>query len=123
MSELPPLSRTSTLEGMPAISRVSTMAEVPELKSMSCTDQEAAEETCALSPKKASAVKPLLSAAAASWEMDTLSLAELTDNMPLSTLGMHLFNYHGLTSLFNMDTKKLEKFLLLIERGYPTSNQ
>merc|ERR1719247_2315485 len=43
--------------------------------------------------------------------------------MPLSTLGMHLFDYHELTSLFNMDTKKLEKFLLLIERGYPTSNQ
>merc|ERR1712232_289423 len=76
-----------------------------------------------LSPKKAKLVKPLLTAAAANWEMDTLSLAELTDNKPLSTLGNHLFRHHELISFFSIDCKKLEKFLLTIERGYPEANQ
>jgi cAMP-specific phosphodiesterase 4/calcium/calmodulin-dependent 3',5'-cyclic nucleotide phosphodiesterase len=55
--------------------------------------------------------------------MDTLSLAELTENKPLSSLGMYLFKHQELVSYFNIDSKKLEKFMLTIERGYPVSNQ
>merc|ERR1719487_1993199 len=55
--------------------------------------------------------------------MDTLSLAELTDNKPLSVLAMHLFEHHGLPVFFNMNCKKLERFFLLIENGYPVTNQ
>lgn len=55
--------------------------------------------------------------------MDTLTLAELTDNRPLSALGMHLFEHHELISSFNLDCHKLEKFLAVIEQGYPVTNQ
>lgn len=68
-------------------------------------------------------VKPLLSDAAVSWEMDTLSLAEISGNKPLSTLAMHLFEHQGLIAHFDIDRRKLETFLLAIERGYPVTNQ
>merc|ERR1719454_1571121 len=55
--------------------------------------------------------------------MDTLSLAELTQNQPLSYLGMYLFEFHELPTFFKMDCKKLEKFMLTIEQGYPVTNQ
>lgn len=76
-----------------------------------------------LTAKQLSMVKPLLSVAAAHWEIDVLTLAELTDNRPLSTLGMHLLEHHDLISLFDLDKTKLERFLLEIERGYPDTNQ
>jgi cAMP-specific phosphodiesterase 4/calcium/calmodulin-dependent 3',5'-cyclic nucleotide phosphodiesterase len=120
LGELPPLSRSSTMEFIPeTMSRTSTMQEVPaRCKPITCSDEEEG-----LSPKKAKLVKPLLTAAAEDWEMDTLSLAELTNNKPLSTLGKHLFGHHELLSFFGIDSDKLEKFLLVIERGYPKENQ
>lgn len=80
------------------------------------------EEEAGLSAKQLQLLGPLLVAAADGWEADTLSLAELSNNKPLSTLGMHLFEHHGLPSAFDIDSKKLENFLLEIERGYPVSN-
>jgi cAMP-specific phosphodiesterase 4/calcium/calmodulin-dependent 3',5'-cyclic nucleotide phosphodiesterase len=76
-----------------------------------------------LSTKQFSIVKPLLAAATLDWEIDVLSLAELTDNRPLSTLAMHLFEHHDLIAAFQMDRSKLLNFLTTIERGYPEQNQ
>jgi len=128
-SELP-LSRASTLEAIPSMPTKS-ISRRPSLDDKNISNIHAAatpgavaiEEDGGLSPKSIKMVEPLLTAAAESWEMDTLSLAELTDNRPLSTLGMHLLKHHELTTFFQMDCKKLERFLTNIERGYPVSNQ
>lgn len=85
-------------------------------------EKQSTEELVGLAPKMARLVKPLLLAATDNWEMDTLSLAELTDDKPLSTLAVHLFQNHGLPSVFNLDCNKLEKFMLVIENGYPVTN-
>jgi cAMP-specific phosphodiesterase 4/calcium/calmodulin-dependent 3',5'-cyclic nucleotide phosphodiesterase len=130
----PPKSRTPTLERLPSLSRASTLETIldkqqEEEEKKHVRREKAAspacvlEEVVALSPKKQRLVKPLLAAAAKDWEIDTLSLAELSEDKPLSTLGMHLFQHHGLTCFFGIDCKKLENFLLEIERGYPISNQ
>jgi hypothetical protein len=74
------------------------------------------------SPMPLANVKPLLAAAYNSWEMDTLSLAELTGNKPLSVLATYLFEELGLTSTFCLDRTKLQRFLCVIESGYPDSN-
>jgi len=76
-----------------------------------------------LSTKQLSSVKPLLAAATIDWEIDVLSLAELTDNRPLSTLALHLFEHHNLISAFQIDHLKLSNFLCAVERGYPEKNQ
>jgi len=132
----PPKCRTPSLTEIPSMSRISTLEQVPSLMDLPEIEDiiekpmkpmhpplSIDEDVVGLPAKMARLVKPMLATAADSWEMDTLSLAELTDNKPLSTLGLHLFQHHGLTSLFNLDCAKLEKFLLLIERGYPVSNQ
>jgi len=75
-----------------------------------------------LSAVQMSTVKPLLRAAWESWETDTLTLAELTGNKPLSTLALYLFEEHGLISHFALDRAKLECFLAEIENGYPDAN-
>jgi len=136
LTEIPSMSRISTLERIPSMSRIATLEQIPSLMDLPEVEDiihhpikpmhpplAFEEDVVGLPPKIARLVKPMLATAADSWEMDTLSLAELTDNKPLSTLGLHLFQHHGLTSLFNLDCAKLEKFLLLIERGYPVSNQ
>jgi len=74
------------------------------------------------SPIQLITVKPLLNAAAESWEMDTLSLSELTNNKPLSVLASCLFNKLDLVTSFKIDQSKLERFLAEIEKGYPDSN-
>merc|ERR1711988_1308171 len=81
------------------------------------------EATVGLDARTMALVRPILAAAAQNWEMDTLSLAELTKNKPLSFLGTYLFEHHGLLAFFNMDCKKLENFMLTIEQGYPVTNQ
>jgi len=136
LTEIPSMSRISTLERIPSMSRIATLEQIPSLMDLPEVEDiihhpikpmhpplAFEEDVVGLPPKIARLVKPMLATAADSWEMDTLSLAELTDNKPLSTLGLHLFHHHGLTSLFNLDCTKLEQFLLLIERGYPVSNQ
>mmetsp|Transcript_131627 Transcript_131627/g.281451 ORF Transcript_131627/g.281451 Transcript_131627/m.281451 type:complete len:850 (+) Transcript_131627:75-2624(+) len=75
-----------------------------------------------MSAAQLSTVKPFLKAAWACWETDTLALAELTDNKPLSTLTLYLFEQHGLISHFDLDKDKLECFLAEIEEGYPDVN-
>jgi hypothetical protein len=54
--------------------------------------------------------------------MDTLTLAELTDNKPLSVLSMYLFEELGLIETFSLERAKLQNFLVAIEQGYPDSN-
>jgi cAMP-specific phosphodiesterase 4/calcium/calmodulin-dependent 3',5'-cyclic nucleotide phosphodiesterase len=77
----------------------------------------------ALDTKELCLLKPILTAASSDWEIDVLSLAELTNNRPLSTLSMHLFEHHGLISAFQLDRSKLVRFLMAIEHGYPEKNQ
>merc|ERR1719409_2624887 len=101
----PPKSRTPSLQELPTLSRTSTMEAIPvpaeaeqdknELRGKSTHLSAAEEDLTGLSPKAIRLVKPLLSAATDGWEMDTLSLAELTGNKPLSTLALHLFQHHG----------------------------
>jgi len=131
------VSRSSTLEDIskhmpptlePCYSSVAFMEEEKLVKEGPCATSvpcagSTEDKGDVLSAKQLRMLKPLLSAAADNWEMDVLSLAELSENKPLSTLGLHLFQHHELTSFFDMDAEKLQKFLLKIERGYPTSNQ
>lgn len=66
----------------------------------------------------AAEVGELLSAAFEGWQTDTLALAELTGERPLTVLGLHLFDRLGLAERFSLDQGKLERFLAEIERGY-----
>jgi hypothetical protein len=68
-------------------------------------------------------VRPLLESAFESWELDTLSLAELTNNKPLSILAGYLFERHGFVNRFQIDIQKMTSFFTAIESGYPDSNQ
>jgi cAMP-specific phosphodiesterase 4/high affinity cAMP-specific and IBMX-insensitive 3',5'-cyclic phosphodiesterase 8 len=67
-------------------------------------------------------VADLLTESLNSWDLDTLALAEVTGNRPLSTLGLFLFDKLGLTRHFGLDQEKLFKFLLEIEAGYDDAN-
>merc|ERR1719440_896112 len=98
------------------------VGKTEELVAASCSTA-VAEKKVAVDARAMALVKPILAAAAQNWEMDTLSLAELTQNQPLSYLGMYLFEFHELPTFFKMDCKKLEKFMLTIEQGYPVTNQ
>jgi len=78
----------------------------------------------ALEPSLAArcAMRPLLKAAWGSWEMDTLTLSELSNNAPLSTLALYLIEQHGLIKEFSLDRSRLARFLVVIEAGYPETN-
>mmetsp|Transcript_32791 Transcript_32791/g.71670 ORF Transcript_32791/g.71670 Transcript_32791/m.71670 type:complete len:705 (+) Transcript_32791:96-2210(+) len=52
------------------------------------------------------------------WQLDTLALARLTGNRPLSVLGICLFDRLGLIESLDLDRGKLIHFLAEIERGY-----
>jgi cAMP-specific phosphodiesterase 4/calcium/calmodulin-dependent 3',5'-cyclic nucleotide phosphodiesterase len=65
-----------------------------------------------------SEIRCLLTDALDSWQLDTLALAAVTDNRPLSTLGMHLFDNLGLIEHYELDSEKLLNFFVEIERGY-----
>jgi len=56
------------------------------------------------------------------WQLDTLALSEATNNKPLSTLGVYLFDQLGLTQDLNLDRGKLVDFFAEIERGYDDAN-
>lgn len=75
-----------------------------------------------LSINQQATVRPLLRKAFASWEADTLSIAELTDNKPLSVLALFFFEQSSLMSYFQLDPVKLERFLVEIESGYSDAN-
>jgi hypothetical protein len=108
----------------PPLHAPSTDLETPVRKGQSKSTAAAQkDEQLGLSAKQRALIKPVLVAAAQNFEMDTLSLAELTGNKPLSVLAMHLFEHHGLPSFFQMDCNKLEKFMVTIEQGYPVANQ
>jgi len=65
----------------------------------------------------------MLAEASNSWHFDALALARLTENKPLSTLGMYLFKHLGLIQCFHLDADKLRCFFTEIEHGYDDSNQ
>jgi len=95
----------------------------PQTQAKAMLPEDSPRKSCAPSSKVLRLVKPLLHAATQSWETDTLCLAELSDNRPLSILAMHLFEHHDLVNFFGMDRSKLERFLFEIEDGYPVKNQ
>eukprot|EP00927_Polykrikos_kofoidii_P049553 TRINITY_DN43600_c0_g1_i1.p1 TRINITY_DN43600_c0_g1~~TRINITY_DN43600_c0_g1_i1.p1 ORF type:complete len:899 (-),score=151.23 TRINITY_DN43600_c0_g1_i1:65-2761(-) len=80
-------------------------------------------EDSILSPARFAAVRPLLVLALNGWDLDALTLAELTDNRPLSVLCTFLFEELGLVSGLNLDSSKMQAFFSIMERGYPESNQ
>lgn len=63
-------------------------------------------------------VANLLSAAYKYWQVNTLHLATLTNNKPLSTVGCYLFERLGLIDLFDLNRAKLTQFMVTIENGY-----
>lgn len=69
-------------------------------------------------PTRAVKLAEMLAEAFSSWQFDAFALAELTDNRPLSTLGMYLFQELGLVERFNLDISKLNRFFVEIENGY-----
>jgi hypothetical protein len=56
------------------------------------------------------------------WQFDALTLAEMTNNQPLSTLGMYIFENLGLIRRLGLDTGKLNSFFLAVESGYDHAN-
>jgi len=64
----------------------------------------------------------LLADAFGSWHFDAFTLAQLTDNRPLSTLGKHIFENLGLIDHFKLDVAKVDAFFLEIESGYDNAN-
>lgn len=67
------------------------------------------------------AVQEMLRSSFQGWELDTLALAEKTDDRPLSTLGTYLFDSLGLVKEFDIDRAKLSDFLVEVERGYEST--
>lgn len=63
-------------------------------------------------------VAQILDDALKSWCFDAFALAELTNNKPLSTLGLHLFHHLGFMEHFDLDVQKVERFFIEIELGY-----
>jgi hypothetical protein len=64
----------------------------------------------------------MLSEALTAWHLDTVALANATNNKPLSTLGVHLFDRLGLARHYNLDLEKFANFFAEIERGYDDAN-
>eukprot|EP00933_Yihiella_yeosuensis_P050357 TRINITY_DN48163_c0_g1_i1.p1 TRINITY_DN48163_c0_g1~~TRINITY_DN48163_c0_g1_i1.p1 ORF type:complete len:860 (-),score=158.36 TRINITY_DN48163_c0_g1_i1:388-2967(-) len=64
------------------------------------------------------AVTKVLNAAVEGWQLNTLQLADLTGNKPLSTLGVYLFDRLGLVDHFHLNRAKLTSFFMEIEKGY-----
>lgn len=71
--------------------------------------------------KEAKDAESMLSDAWTSWHFDSLAFAEVTNNRPLSTLGVFLFDRHGLVDHFGLDRKKVVQFFEKIEAGHDDS--
>jgi len=67
-------------------------------------------------------ISALLANAMQSWQFDAFALADLTEEKPLSTLGIHLFQHLGLVKHFEIDSEKLACFFTEIEKGYSSAN-
>lgn len=52
------------------------------------------------------------------WDFDVFTVVEATKGRPLFFLGMALFHKYNLISTFNINIKKLQSFLTVIEAGY-----
>mmetsp|Transcript_80252 Transcript_80252/g.227211 ORF Transcript_80252/g.227211 Transcript_80252/m.227211 type:complete len:757 (-) Transcript_80252:125-2395(-) len=63
-------------------------------------------------------VELLLAGAFDNWQFDAIELSRLTNNRPLSTLGVYLFHKLQLVEHFRLDAGKLRRFLAEIEHGY-----
>jgi len=74
------------------------------------------------SPFASEATREMLDAAFHGWELDTITLADLSDNKPLSTLSVYLFERLGLVKCFGLNRKKVVRFFAEIEIGYDTAN-
>jgi len=88
-------------------------------------ENPASDETEAVrhtAPRVDVRVALVLNEALRGWQFDALALAELTDNKPLSTLGMYLFEHLGLVQHFGLDPVKLGNFFVEIENGYDDAN-
>lgn len=53
------------------------------------------------------------------WDFDSFAFSEATRGRPLSTLGAWIFEKEGLVTQYNLDMRKLSKFLRGVEDGYP----
>jgi len=71
---------------------------------------------------RASKVTEILTDAFNSWQFDAFALARLTENKPLSTLGVYLFEHLGLMEYFDLDSATVETFFVQIENGYDDAN-
>jgi hypothetical protein len=67
-------------------------------------------------------VAEVLSESLTTWQLDTLALSKATNNKPLSTLGLYLFDQLGLIQNCDLDQEKLVNFFAEIERGYDDAN-
>eukprot|EP00928_Gymnodinium_smaydae_P053458 TRINITY_DN3743_c0_g2_i2.p1 TRINITY_DN3743_c0_g2~~TRINITY_DN3743_c0_g2_i2.p1 ORF type:complete len:836 (-),score=124.46 TRINITY_DN3743_c0_g2_i2:131-2542(-) len=56
-----------------------------------------------------------------SWDLDTLMLAKITDDRPLSTLAVHIFERRGLVDHFGIDIRKMGRFFVELEKGYDST--
>jgi len=69
-------------------------------------------------PSLPPAASELLEQSFDTWELDSLQLAKLTDDKPLSSLGPFLFEKLGLVEHFGLDNRKLAAFFTELELGY-----
>lgn len=67
-------------------------------------------------------VEGILHAAIGAWHLDTLLLAEVTENRPLSTLGVFLFSQLGFVDTFKLDLQKVTNFFVNIEDSLNVAN-
>jgi len=65
---------------------------------------------------------PILQDAENNWQFDIFAFAEATPGTTLSVLTFHLYKQASLISHFQMDERKLCKFLQKVESGYSAEN-
>lgn len=108
-----PAEETGELSMTTSLLMASTIAPAKEA-SIAATDTK--------EPIHCPKVALILEEAFHGWEFDALSLAELTENKPLTTLGMYLFERLGFVQHFHLDCDKLKNFFVCIESGYDDAN-
>eukprot|EP00928_Gymnodinium_smaydae_P053459 TRINITY_DN3743_c0_g2_i3.p1 TRINITY_DN3743_c0_g2~~TRINITY_DN3743_c0_g2_i3.p1 ORF type:complete len:824 (-),score=123.27 TRINITY_DN3743_c0_g2_i3:127-2502(-) len=86
------------------------------------SEEPMSSDACpALGSKLSAHTREILDAGFDAWDLDTLMLAEITDDKPLSTLAVHLFERLGLVDHFGLDRRKMAQFFYELEKGYDSA--
>mmetsp|Transcript_18633 Transcript_18633/g.52034 ORF Transcript_18633/g.52034 Transcript_18633/m.52034 type:complete len:389 (-) Transcript_18633:206-1372(-) len=106
----------------PGCSLGATEAQPDEAVSSQISTDTIAQESTLDGTIRQPQVATILAAAWESWQVDTLELADLTGDRPLSTLAVYLFDRHGLCERFGLDRCRLVRYMEAVEQGYDPRN-